>query len=141
MSLKYDLELQSVYNFSMKAGALLGYSYDNATVLALLDFASANAIQDVTPLHMAAYAELGAGVPRNPRDLIYVKIRTSTGVVRVIAMDWIATQPELVTSNTVRITVSEVNLSDIAVLREILLVNGFTKTTIEVIQEPEGAGV
>ena len=92
MSLKYDLELQSIYNFSMKAGTLLGYSFENATVLALLDFASANAIQDVTPLHMAAYAELGAGVPRNPRELIYVKIKTSTGEVRVIAMDWIATR-------------------------------------------------
>lgn len=136
MSTKYDLELQSVYNFSMKAGAILGYSYDNATVLGLLDFASANAIQDVTPLHMAAYSELGTGVPRNARDLIYVKIKTSTGQVRVLAMDWIATQPLLVTSNTLRVMISEVDLSDIDRIRQILISNGFDKVTIEVVNEP-----
>lgn len=136
MSTKYDLELQSVYNFSMKAGAILGYSYDNATVLGLLDFASANAIQDVTPLHMAAYSELGTGVPRNARDLIYVKIKTSTGQVRVLAMDWIATQPLLVTSNTLKVMISEVDLSDIDRIRQILISNGFDKVTIEVVNEP-----
>ncbi len=133
MSANYNLQIRSVYDFQMKAGAILGYAFKSATVLGLLDFASANMIQDVTPLHAAAYSQLGAGVPRNPRDLTYVKIKTSTGEIRVLAMDWIAQQPELVTSTTVQVTVSEMNLTDIERLRQTLLTNGFTKIEIVVL--------
>ena len=126
----YLLNIKSVYDFTLKAGAILGYSYKNATVLGLLDFDSAKAIEDVTPIHASVYSLLGAGVPRDAKDLTYVKIKTSTGQVRVIAMDWIASQPVLVTSTTVNVVVSNISLSDIDRLRQVLLQNGFNAIEI-----------
>lgn len=132
----YQLEIKSVYDFALKAGAIIGYTFKSATVMGLLDFESANAIEDVTPIHAAVYSQLGAGVPRNPRDLTYVKLKTSTGETRVIAMDWIASQPVLVTSQTVQAIISEMNLSDIERLRQVLITNGFTKVVLTVLDEP-----
>jgi len=138
MALLYQLELGAVYNFAMRAGAIIGSSYENATVQALLDFGSANQIEDVTPIHASIYSELPVGTPRNPRDLIYVKVITSTGKVRVFALNWIAAQPELVVSTTLKVIISETNLSDIERLRQVLMTNGFTKSEISVLTEPEG---
>lgn len=135
MALLYQLELQGVYNFAMRAGAILGYSFKNATVKALLDFDSANQVEDVTPIHASVYSELPTGTPKNPRDLVYVKVVTSTGETRVWALNWIATQPELVTSNTVQVIINDINLSDIERLRQVLVANGFTKNTITVINQ------
>lgn len=131
--MKYDLEIKSVYDFTLKAGTILGYGDKSATVLALLDFDSANAIEDVTPIHAQIYPQLGAGVPRNAGELTYVKIRTATGQVRVLAMDWIAAQPVRVVATTVKVIVTNINLSQIPQLRQHLLQGGFTKIDISVV--------
>lgn len=141
MSLLYQLDIQSVYDFAMRAGAQIGYSYKSATVLGLLDFASANQIEDVTPIHARIYADLPAGTPRNARDLVYVKIKTSTGDIRVFAMNWIASQPIQVTSNTVRATITGMSLSDMERLRQVLVGNGFINVTLEVVTDPVVPGV
>jgi hypothetical protein len=129
----YSLSIRSVYNFTLKAGAILGYGYKDATVLALLDYDSAKAIEDVTPVHVQVYSQLGPGVPRSASDLTYVKIRTSTGEVRVLAMDWIAEQPVLVVKTTASVIVADIHLSDLDKLRQVLLQNGFTSITISTI--------
>lgn len=129
----YSLEIKNAYDFSLKAGAILGFGYKSATVLALLDYDSASAIEDVRPVHAAVYSLLGAGVPRNAADLTYVKIRTSTGQVRVIAMDWIASQPTLVVITSVNVVVSNISLGDIDRLRQVLLQNGFGNIDISAV--------
>src|SRR5262245_53791212 len=132
----YSLEIKSVYDFTMKASSILGAGFKAATVLGLLDYQSAIAIEDVTPVHASVYSQLGTGVPKKASDLTYVKIKTSTGQVRVIAMDWIAGQPTLVTSTSARVTVGGINLSDIDRMRQVLLANGFTQIEIEVLNPP-----
>jgi hypothetical protein len=87
----------------------------------------------VTPIHVQVYSQLGSGVPRAASDLTYVKIRTSTGEIRVLAMDWIAAQPTLVVSTTANVIVGDINLSDLDKLRQVLLQNGFTNITISTI--------
>lgn len=133
MSTIYSLNIKSAYNFSMKAGPILGYTFNAATVLGLLDFDSAAVIDDVAALHAAVYSSLGVGVPKNARDLIYVKIKTDTGAVRVLAMYWIASQPSLVSSQTVQVVISNVDLSQIETIRQILKTNGFPATEITVL--------
>lgn len=126
----YALQLKSAYNFTMRAGAILGYSYKNAVVLGLLDFESARALQDIAPIHAQIYSQLPPGTPRDATQLTYVKVRTSTGETRVFAMDWIAEQPTLVTSQSFTVLVHNVSAGDQARLRQALLANGFNSFEI-----------
>ncbi|MDD2879625.1 MAG: hypothetical protein PHQ58_04245 [Rhodoferax sp.] len=131
--MSYVLEIKSVYDIKLKATSVLGYGYHSATVLGLLDYDSANLIEDVAPIHASIYSMLPSGTPIDPADLTYVKIKTSTGQIRVIAMDWIDTQPELINTRQVRIVISNLSLSKIPELQKMLQRNGFTQFTIDTI--------
>jgi len=128
----YPLTIKQAYNFEMRAPAILGISYNNAIVKGIVDYDTAKTIQDVTPLHAAAYPFLESGTPRNVEELTFIKIKTMSGEMRVIAMEWLAAAPVLVTSNNARFTIQSVSVEDIQVIKEILIQNGFNKFEVEV---------
>lgn len=130
MSLLYDLEIGSSYDITMLAPAILGTMYKGATVKSILDYSDAVAVEDVTAIHASVLSLLPAGTPSNPANLIFVKIVTSTGQVKALALNWIAQQPTLVSSTTVTVTVSNINQSQIPALAAALTDNGFTSFTI-----------
>lgn len=130
----YNLEIGSVYDFVMLAPSVLGVNYKESKVLGLLDFTSANAIQDITPIHASVYSALPPGTPKNASDLIYIKIRTSTGEIRVIAMNWLASQPLLVVNADVTVTIQNLPLSLLPNLRQVLQHNGFVDFSIATTQ-------
>lgn len=121
----YNLQLGSIYDFTMRAPGILGLTFRNAKVMALLDYDSANTLEDVTPIHESVRSELPVGTPRSAKDLIYVKIKTSTGAVRVVAMDWIASVPQLVEQTTAHLTIQGITMGDLPNLRKTLIMAGF----------------
>lgn len=127
----YALNLKQAYNFVLRAPALLGTGYQNAVVMAIMDYDSAKVIQDVIPLHRAAYPYLETGTPRDPKDLLYIKLKTVSGEIRIVAMDWLAGEPVVVTTQTLKITLANVAVSDIAILKQVLIQNGFNEFEIE----------
>lgn len=128
----YPLEIKQAYNFTLRAPGILGIGYTNAIVMAIMDYDSAKLVQDVIPLHVQAYPFLLDGTPRNAADLTYVKIRTTIGEIRVIAMDWIAQAPVLVESTKIRVTITAAS-SNTQLINDILVQNGFSNLEIEVI--------
>lgn len=133
----YPLKIKTSYNFLMRAAAILGTGYENATVMGILDFDTAFQHEnDLVALHTTVYPYLPSGVSRDPRDLLYVRLKTSSGDYRVIAMDWIAAEPTLVTSQTVKVIISDVSLEKISLIRNILVSNGFEKFDISVVSNP-----
>jgi hypothetical protein len=129
----YNLEIGKSYNFTLHAPGVLGTGVSNAKVLGIMDYDSAKAVQDITPLHIQALPDLPTGTPRNARDLIYYKIRTTLNEIRVVASEWISSTPVLVTSQSARITVTQISSSDVAIIRDILTINGFPNITIELV--------
>lgn len=125
----YPLEIRSAYDFSLRATAILTNGYKSATVLGIGDYSTIKSIQDVIPIHDAVYPQLPVGTLQNAKDLIYVKIKTSTGEIRVIAMDWIASAPTLVTSLSANFLIHDIGVGGIATISEILRQNGFTNFT------------
>lgn len=125
-----NVQIGSTYNFFLRAPAILGAEYKNATVMGVLDFDSANVIQDVAPLHASVYSSLPTGTPKDAKDLLFIKIRTSTGEVRVIAKDWLSMDPVLVVNKNVRVDILNVDLSKLPLLRAALEHTGFTNFTI-----------
>lgn len=129
--MSYNLDIGKSYDFTLYATGVLGSGFKNSKVLGIMDFDSAKSIQDITPLHIQAYPQLPSGTPRNAKDLIYVKIKTPMNELRVIAMDWISSEPVLVTTQVVRVTISQISSSDVAVIRDLLTINGYPNIDIE----------
>ena len=129
--MKYDLNIGSTYNFHLLAASVLGNTYTNATLVGILDFDSAMLVSDVATLHTSVYSMLNAGTPRAAQDLLYVKIKTTSGEYRVFAMDWLAGQPELVVTKTVSVVIHDIDLSTLSVLRAALVSNGFNSFDIQ----------
>lgn len=126
-----QLDIGSSYDFKLKATAILGVGFDSALVMGILDYNTARLIQDVTSLHNAALPNLGIGVASKASDQIYIKIKTLSGEERVIADSWLAQAPIAVNSQTLKITVNNASLNDIAVIRSMLLSKGFTDFYLE----------
>lgn len=127
----YNLEIGKSYDFTLYATSVLGAGYNNAKVLGIMDYDSAKGIQDITPLHIQAYPQFPSGTPRNAKDLVYVKIKTTMNELRVIAMDWISSVPVLVTAQVARVTISQISSSDVAIIRDLLTINGYPNINIE----------
>lgn len=129
----YNLEIKQSYDFSLLASGILGLGFKSASVMAIMDFDSAKMIQDVTTIHSQVYSSLPVGTPRNAQDLTYIKIKSSTGEIRVIAMDWIATEPILITSKTVLVKINNTPISNVSLIKDILVQNGFSDIVITVL--------
>lgn len=130
MALKYDIEIGTVYDIPMLAPAILGQSYENATVLALLDYSTAVTIMDVTAIHSSVYSLLPNGTPSDPSKLIYVKILTQNNSIVVIAVDWIASQPAAVAADTFTVTFTNTPRSQMANVIAVLNANGYNNITV-----------
>lgn len=126
----FNLNIGSTYDIPMLSPAVLGTKYSSATVMALLDYASAIQIADVSAIHASVLSALPTGTPSDASKLIYVKIKTSTGEITVLALNWISTQPTLVDKTTVTVLISNISQSDIPRLSQALNANGFNSFTI-----------
>ena len=130
MALLYSLDIGSSYNFQLLAPAILGTGHNGATVLGLLDYSSAIQLEDVSAIHASVLPLLPNGTPTDAKLLVYVKIKTATGEIRVLALNWIATQPTLSTVTNLTVVLSNVTVSDIPTLTSALKANGFSSFTI-----------
>jgi hypothetical protein len=126
----YDLQIGKSYNFTLYASGVLGTGFSNAKVLGIMDYDSAKNVQDITPLHIQALPNLPVGTPRNAQDLIYYKIRTTLNEVRVIASEWISSEPVMVTTQSIIVTISQVSSSDVPLIRDLLVINGYPNISI-----------
>lgn len=121
-----NLNIKSDYDFSFLAPAILETGY-RATLLGILDFDTAIAMQtDLVAIHAQVYPNLRAGTPIAADALTYLRIRTQSGDVRVIAQEWLAADPILVTNGTVWFQVYNVTSSDSRVISDLLIANGYT---------------
>lgn len=126
----YNLEIGTAYDIQLHAPAILGTGYKSATVLGLLDYSSAIALEDVSAIHANIYPLLPNGTAINPAKLIYAKIRTTTEETRVLALEWMSAQPTVVSSTAITITITNVSQSNIPAITAILRANGYTSFTV-----------
>ena len=121
----YTIEIGSIYDFKMRAPAILGSGYSGAKVVAKLDFSTAMMLQDVGAQHAQVLSELASGTPSDPASLLFLKLTTSTGASVVIAQDWLASAPTQIDSDTLTVVIPNSSVSRIPLLRAALISNGF----------------
>jgi hypothetical protein len=130
MALMYDIDIGSTYDFTLYGSAIIGSGFSAAKVVGILDYSSAMQLADIAATHAQILPELPAGTPSDPSVLIYVKIITSTGAVRVVALNWISSQPTIVTSTTFVVTIYDSALSKLPEVQAMLRANGFVNFNI-----------
>lgn len=125
MALLYDIDINSSYTIKLYASSILGAGYSKAKVLAILDYSSAMQLQDVQAIHAQVLPVLPSGTPADPSKLLYVKIRTSSNAIVVLALNWISAQPVLDGATEVTLTISNISTADIPRISAALHANGF----------------
>lgn len=128
MTQPITLNIKTAYSMAFHAPAILGAGYANALVQALLDYESAQQLQDVDGLHAQVLPLLPAGTPADAALLTYAKLRVGDEV-RVIALDWLASQPTVVSTDSVTVVV-KCPPERRALLASALRQNGFIEFTI-----------
>lgn len=126
---KYDVAINQAYDFTLLAPQILGAGFSNATLKAVIDYDLANTIASVGSRHAAALNSLPPGTPSDPSQLIYYKLKTSTGATEVIAEAWLSSAPTQVSVTSLTVKITNTNLSDVPRLSALLSANGFTSFT------------
>jgi uncharacterized NAD(P)/FAD-binding protein YdhS len=127
------LQILTTYSFETRAPAILGSSIENAKVVAILDFNTANKMFNITSRHANIYPHLPTGTPRNPEKYTYYLFETSNAKQECLADVWINMDSvKVVQADTTLITVYNTNSQDREKLRKLLLSTGYQQFSIEV---------
>ena len=130
-----QFKLRGVYNFDVYPSALLGTSYSNVTILAVMDPTSAAKEIDIQALHVQAYPTLPAGTPNDPAGYDYVKILLTSGRETILGIAWInASTVNQVLSNVITATIANVSAADIPRIMNALVQNGYNNVKLSVTQ-------
>ena len=130
MALLYSLDIGTAYNITMYAPAILTTGYRGATVLALLDYSSAIQLEDVSAIHASVLSVLPGGTPSYPTKLVYLKIKTAAGNIRVLALNWISVQPTVATTTSLTVVIGNITVADIPTISSVLKAAGYNSFTI-----------
>lgn len=126
-------ELHKLYNFNTRAPAILGANFKSVKILGIIDYNLASKYINPETQHVNIYPYLPTGTVDDPKKYTYVLIETQSGASTVLAMPWIDEESiALVTSRDLLITVKDINTGDDTIIRDNLLLMGFTNITIEI---------
>lgn len=132
----YNYQLGQTLSFDVYPAAVLGQSFENVTVLGLIDPGTANGSIDIIGMHAAVYPYLlqaGLNVPNDPTQYNYIKIRTQSGKVTVLGMPWINESTIVATTNQViTAVVSGVTAQDVQGIQNALIANGYNQFKVTI---------
>ena len=130
----YPFELKKVYNFDIYPAILLGNDFQNVTIMAVMDFESANQLADLSARHVNVYPHLPPGTPDDPSMYDYVKVKMPSGENTILGIPWINLDTlTLVQSLTIVATIDGVSGADVERVRVALVQNGYNNIDVKLI--------
>lgn len=130
--MSYNFELGKIYTFNTNAPAILGTSIKNAKLSAILDYDSARRYDEVLFKYRTIYPLLPTGTIDQPESCIYYKFKAENGSDIILADQWInESTVELVDAIGLRITITDISITDISRIRDVLLALGYTNFALE----------
>jgi hypothetical protein len=128
----YPFELKKVYNFDVYPTSILGNDFRSITILAILDYETALQTVDIPAIHTNVYPHLPSGIPDDPSQYDYIRIRTASGNATILGIPWINLDTlELVQSQRITVKIEGVSGSDVERVRLALVQNGFNNLDIQ----------
>ena len=125
--------IDGVYTFNTLAPAILGASFNNVTVLAILNYKVASNYINIEANHVNIYPYLPVGTVNDPKTYQYILIRTQTGEETVLALPWINTDTvEQINNQVVTVTVNNATVADTVKIRDSLILLGYSEFSITI---------
>lgn len=132
----FPFEIKKTYNFELYPSSILGNNFQRVTVLGIIDRETAETFTNITTKHPLVFPYLPSGTPNDPDDYTYLKIRHESGIITAIAVEWIQPQTiELVENIDAMVRINNFSPSQISLLREVLVANGFTDFNISTVKK------
>lgn len=123
----YDyLVFGKTLSFDVYPGTVIGSTFSNVKVLAILDRDTANIWIDTAAMHVNVYPMLPNGVPDDPSQYQYVKLQHPNGKISVVGIPWINESTiQVIEVGTLVITVDNVGVDDRERIINALNANGY----------------
>lgn len=127
------LPLFGTVSFDLYPVAMLGIGYKNATLLAVMDAASARSCGvDPVAAHANVFPTLPVGTPNKYNGYPWLKLKLASGQITAIGLPWIKDETFVeVSVKTMRLTIENVAAADQAKVLEALSSNGFSAVEVE----------
>lgn len=134
MSIYNYLKFGNVLSFDVYPSAILGTDFNDVTVLATLDKDTANLWIDADSMHINIYPTLPPGVPDDPNQYQYVKLRHTNGSISVIGIPWIRAQTvEVSQRGTLTILIEGATAEDRERVVRALSANGYRAAKVTLV--------
>ena len=128
-----NFQIGVAYSFSVYPAALIGNNFVGVTVMAVMDYQSANREIDTQACHVAYYPSLPSGTPNKPSGYNYVKIKTTAGNTTILGLAWINEDTiTVVTSRTITAVIGDVSAADLVRIKNALVQNGFNSVQLSI---------
>jgi len=127
-------ETNKNYSFNTRAPAILGPSYTNVRVSAILDYQTALMLDNVEAKQRSVYPYLASlNIPDRPDQYTYILFVDSEKNKHVIALEWIDISSINETYGiSINVTLNNVAFSDVSLIRETLISLGYTSYNIQI---------
>lgn len=122
----YNFKIRNSYSFQIYPSSIIPDDFTNVLVMGEIDWESANMETDIYAQHAQCYPYLPAGTPNNPEHYNYLKLKTTTGAVRIIGIPFI--KEETITEiggKTILVEIPNRSSEDVAAVTAALVSNGF----------------
>lgn len=90
--MSFNFNVNSAYNITLYASAILGQGYNSAKVLGEVNFKILDDKTNMRIKHSQVISELPVGTNTNAEQLVYLKLELEDGSVVTIAKEWISNQ-------------------------------------------------
>jgi hypothetical protein len=132
MSILSKLALGSTVSFDVYPAGIIGSSFQDVKVLAILDMDTAADRIDPVALHINVKPTLPPGTPDDPQDYHYLKLKHPNGAIEIIGVPWIREETIVHSqSGTLVITVDNVGPEDRETISHALAANGYHAASVK----------
>ena len=121
-----SISIGDTISFQIYPSTIIGTTFTYCSIIAILDYATAQKFIDVDTLHANVYPTLPDGVPNNPSQYSYLKISLVSGQDAIVGVPWV-NEGSTVKHEALRIKfiVENVTNEDLSKINILLSANGY----------------
>lgn len=127
----YDFRIGYRYTFSTHAPAIIGQTFKDAELTAIVDYTTAMLFSNVQLSHIQVLPYLPTGSATDPTKNTYLVFKTTSGTTIVLSYTWIV-ESSINYSASMNITavIHDAQPDDALKIKQILALAGFNKVSI-----------
>lgn len=127
-----DFQINTKYKFTTHAPAILGATFNSATLIGMMNFQSASREINVVAMQANIGPLLPQGSPQDYKKYTFYEFQFENGSRIILAGAWIDMNTVTVVSNTaLAIRINGAGDADISKIRTALVILGYSNITIE----------